>query len=136
MGRTGENYLLAGHWHSAKELAAMVQQVIGVTRPAVTCPMWVARAAVPAATMYARMRGAEALVTTESLHALCANRHVLHEKATRELGYEPRPTLETVRDIYAWLDAAGLISRGATRGWRSSPPRRVALLGLSRMRPR
>jgi hypothetical protein len=106
-GRTGENYLLAGHWQSTTDLAALVEQVVGVRPPAFTCPMWLARAVAPVSMVYARMVGREVLFTTESLYALRANRHVLHDKATRELGYQPRPTLETVRDLYQWFASAG-----------------------------
>ncbi|HSP99999.1 MAG TPA: NAD-dependent epimerase/dehydratase family protein [Candidatus Dormibacteraeota bacterium] len=121
-GRSGENYLLAGHWQSTTDLAALVEQVVGVRPPAVTCPMWLARAVAPVPMVYARMVGREALFTTESLYALRANRHVVHDKATRELGYQPRPTLETVRDLYQWFASAGRLSHGTRSvNWHGVP---------------
>lgn len=128
-GRTGENYLLAGHWHSMKDLASMAERVVGVRPPAFICPMWLARAVAPASMVYARIVGREALFTPDVLHALRANRHILHDKATRELGYQPRPTLETVRDIYQWFASAGWISLGSTIvNWHGGLPERSGVV--------
>jgi dihydroflavonol-4-reductase len=35
------------------------------------------------------------------------HRHISHEKASRELGYQPRPFQETVRDTIEWFREAG-----------------------------
>jgi dihydroflavonol-4-reductase len=39
------------------------------------------------------------------LNALRSNRHVSHARATRELGYHPRPLRETVADTLQWFAA-------------------------------
>jgi dihydroflavonol-4-reductase len=109
-GRTGENYLLSGHWHSIVELAAMARQVTGVRAPSFACPMWLARMGAPFVAAYARFMGQEPLFTPESLHALRANRCISREKAGRELGYAARPARETVADVYAWFLAEGVLS--------------------------
>lgn len=110
-GRTGENYLVSGQWHSLRELAALAEQITGVAPPTFTCPMRVGRLVAPVSTLYAHLAGREPLFTAESLHALCGNRTVLHDKAARELGYAPRPTFDTVRDVYDWFAAAGMMPR-------------------------
>ena len=110
-GRTGENYLLSGHWQSVEDLAAMVEEITGVRPPPVTCPMWLARVAAPFVVTYGRVVGREPLFTSESLHALRANRRILHEKATRELGHAPRPTVESIRAVYESFARAGVIRR-------------------------
>jgi len=43
------------------------------------------------------------MFTPESLHALATDPTVSGQKAARELGHFPRPTQDTVADIYAWL---------------------------------
>ena len=108
-GRTGENYLLSGHWHSARDIAETARTVTGVRPPVLTCPIWLASLAAPFATIYGRAVGREPLFTTEALHALGANRRVIHDKASRELGYEPRPIRESVRATYEWFAEAGVI---------------------------
>jgi dihydroflavonol-4-reductase len=47
--------------------------------------------------------------TPAAVKALQAHRLVSHEKATRELGYRPRPFEETVRDVLEWFSRAGLL---------------------------
>jgi dihydroflavonol-4-reductase len=37
------------------------------------------------------------------------HRSISHEKATRELGYAPRPFEETVRDTMDWFRRAGML---------------------------
>ena len=109
-GRTGENYLLGGRWHSLDELATIAGAVTGVRRPALTCPMWLARLGAPFAVAYGRVMGREPLFTMESLHALRANRSIVHEKAARELGHAPRPVEQTIAAVYGWFAAAGAIA--------------------------
>lgn len=114
-GRTGESYILSGHWFSVPELAAMVEQVTGKRPPRFTSPMWLARTGAPFVELFGRLTGKEALYTRESLAALRSNRSVSHQKATAELGYRPRPTVETVEDTYHWLVEAGIVPPGAIR---------------------
>jgi dihydroflavonol-4-reductase len=111
-GRTGENYLLAGHRHSIVALAALAEQATGVRAPRVAAPMWLARATSPAGLWWAHWRRTQPLFTPESLHALWTDPTVSSAKATRELGYEPRPTQETVSDVYGWFREAGMLPAG------------------------
>ncbi|MDP7039761.1 MAG: NAD-dependent epimerase/dehydratase family protein [Myxococcota bacterium] len=106
-GRSGENYLLSGHWHSMLELAQMAQEVTGVKRPGLVTPMWLARAWAPFQMTFDRMRGARPLYTTEALEALRGNRQVSNVKAKEELEFDPRPIRESVADIYAWFEKEG-----------------------------
>jgi len=47
----------------------------------------------------------------EALHALKhGNRNISHDKATRDLGYSPRPLAETIRAAVEWQREAGHIS--------------------------
>jgi hypothetical protein len=66
-------------------------------------PMAVAKLAAPAGLWWANRTAGEPLFTPESLHALETDPTVSGAKAARELGYFPRPTQQTVADIYTWL---------------------------------
>ncbi len=106
-GRAGESYILSGYWRSVRELAELAAAITGVPAPKLTSPMWAARLGAPFMTAFNRVTGIEPLYTSEALDALEANHVLSHAKAARELGYSPRPTPETVRDLYTWFGANG-----------------------------
>lgn len=108
-GRTGELYLLGGHWVSYQDLAKRFEKVCGRPAPKFICPMWLARAVAPAALVVSRVTGLPALFTPESLNALRANRDIRHTKAENELGYKARPFDESIVDIFNWFKEAGLV---------------------------
>lgn len=106
-GRTGENYLLAGHYRTLDELAAMVQDVTGILKPRWTVPTWVAMAGLPFTALHARITGQEARFSRAALRAITHHQQISHEKAAQELGYAPRPLRQTIEDAYSWLRQAG-----------------------------
>jgi dihydroflavonol-4-reductase len=109
-GRTGESYLLTGHYRSVEQVADAAQRVTGVPRPRLVCPKWVAEIGAPFMDLAAwAMRGGEPLYTSESLMPLELRMAYDRSKAAKELGYEPRPFEDTVRDAYAWMLARGVI---------------------------
>lgn len=107
---SGTKYLLSGHWVSVAEIAAMVAEITGVPAPSFTCPTWLALCGAPLLSSFDRLRGRQPLYTTMSIKSLQYHRHVSHEKATRELGYQPRPFRETLADTLQWFREAGMLS--------------------------
>jgi dihydroflavonol-4-reductase len=108
-GRSGERYLLSGARRSLRELGTVVEQVTGKKAPGFVSPMWLARASAPFATGWARLTGKRARLTAESLHALRNHQQVSHEKASRELGYQPRSLEETVTATFDWFKEAHVV---------------------------
>lgn len=108
-GRRGERYLLSGSWWSVAALAREVARISGTRPPRLVAPMALARIGAPFVEIASRLAGAEPLYTRESLRALRGHRDVRHDKATRELGYAPRPLETTLADTLAWF---------GSRGWR------------------
>lgn len=109
-GRVGECYILSNRHYEVKEVLNMVKSVCGGRRlPAL--PMWMARAAAPLIGWVARLRRQRPLYTSYSLYILTSNDKFSHDKATMELGYQPRDLYQTVADTVAWLkqkqEAAG-----------------------------
>lgn len=47
------------------------------------------------------------LYTRAMLNALDSNRLITHARATRDLGYSPRPFRETLTDTLAWFAQNG-----------------------------
>ncbi len=108
-GGSGEGYLLGGRWASLSEFADIACSAAGVKPPWFTSPMWLARATAPAATLFARATGTEPLYTSEALHAVRAPSRISSAKASRELGFSPRPLEQTIQESLAWFREAGQI---------------------------
>jgi dihydroflavonol-4-reductase len=103
----GAEYLLSGHWVSMQGIGDIMQEISDASIPGFVCPMPVARFAAPFATAYSRVFKKRPIFTSVSLNALRANHNVSHEKATRELGYHPRPFKETLTDTMKWFESNG-----------------------------
>ena len=109
-GRTGESYLLTGHYRTVLQIGDVAQQITGVRRPRIVCPKWVADVGAPFMDLAAwALRSGEPLYTSESLMPLMLRMAYDRTKAERELGYQARPFEETVRDSYAWMLARGVL---------------------------
>jgi dihydroflavonol-4-reductase len=114
-GGKGEKYLLSGQWLSFADLAKTVKETVGVDVPRFVSPIWLAKLGAPFSCFLARYRKRRPLYTVKSLRVLCeSNRCISHEKASKELGYQPRPIAETIRDSYRWFQEAGMLPRSDT----------------------
>lgn len=109
-GRVGDNYLLSGFWHSARQLALFGEEITGVAPPRFDIPLRLAGALAPIGDAWGRLRGREPRLNSDTLAALRATHHISHAKAAKELGYTPRSIRESVHDAYRWFDDAGMLS--------------------------
>ena len=109
-GRRGQNYLLPGHHQTLRELATLAEQVSGVPAPRVTAPMWFARLWGPIAATMSRRTGSPLWSTSEALHALHFSPPVSGTRAESELGHKPRPTHDTIGDLFYWFSDRGTLS--------------------------
>jgi len=103
MGSLRRSYIISGHWHSIAEVSQMVSEITGQRAPRVTVPLQLAQWAEPLMVRWATLNGSQPLYTKAMLNALRSNCHISHDRATRELGYYPRPFLETLRDTLDWF---------------------------------
>ena len=112
-GRPGEGYLLGGRWCSMRGVAEAAAEVTGVPAPRWDAPAWLATATAPLVAWVTGLLGKEPLYTPEALHAVFkGSRDIRSDKAARELGFRCRPLADTLRDTYAWFEAAGRLRRG------------------------
>jgi dihydroflavonol-4-reductase len=105
----GRMYLLSGHWKAVSEIAGAVCEASGRTAPR-CLPLGLAAAGAPLVETWCRLTGMKPLYTRMSLGALRSNRYISHERATRELGYRPRPFDETLADTFEWFRDRGLLT--------------------------
>ncbi len=108
-GRKNESYLLTGNYAPMAALADLAQAITGVRPPRLTSPMWLARLGAPVMERVAKLTRSEPLYTSESLLALRANKVYSKAKSSKELDYRPRPLEHTVRDVYGWFAARGML---------------------------
>jgi len=109
-GRKGEKYLLGGHYHSLIDVASIIQKQTGRKTVRFVVPFWLAKVGLPFITAYSRISHADPLYTSESLKILeKSNKQISNLKARNELGFNPRPLDETIRDTFQWFKETGVI---------------------------
>ncbi len=106
----GSSFLLAGRWSSFSEIADIVSKFSGVPAPSFFCPLWLAEFGAPFVTLYDRIRQRRPLYTSFAVKTIKTSPQVSHEKATRELGYHPRPLEESIRDTLEWFREIGILN--------------------------
>jgi dihydroflavonol-4-reductase len=108
----GATYILSNQWASLRAIAEMVEAAGGARSPRFTFPVWMAYLGIGPMRLMAALQGKQSLFTRQSLDsALSSNHHILHDHATADLGYQPRPLEETVADTVDWLEEIGLFTR-------------------------
>jgi len=109
-GRSGQKYLISGHWHSLKELSGLLTEITGKRVVSTVLPFGVARLGLPFIQLYSRITGNDPLYTSESLEILAnGNKFINHSKATLELLHKPRPLKETLTDLINWFNQNNFI---------------------------
>lgn len=102
----GSCYILSGHWLSIRQVAALAAQISGTRAaraPRLIVPLWLARLGLPLMEKLATLRGSQPLYTSAMLSALHSNRLITYARAGRDLGYSPRPFMDTLTDTLAWF---------------------------------
>jgi dihydroflavonol-4-reductase len=108
-GQKGERYLLGGNYLTLTELAATAAQIYGVKPPSFVAPVWLAKLGAPFVEGFAAMRGKVPLFTSGAVETVQHHALVSHEKATRALGYEPRPIRQTLEETIGWFKQTGAL---------------------------
>jgi dihydroflavonol-4-reductase len=118
-GRTNESYILSGHYRTIADLSQLASRFTGVAPPRWVAPAWLANAGAPVLEAWAAITKREPLFTRESVAALQCNPRMVRTKAFDELGHNPRPTEESVRDAHAWFAAQGQLPLVREEGTRT-----------------
>jgi nucleoside-diphosphate-sugar epimerase len=110
-GRKGEKYIFASEFLTTDELLGYFEEVTGRARPSLR---------LPAPVMYGIARASSTLLTRffptvrqrltpGAIRILVQHRHADTSKAQEELGFEPTPVVEGIRDAYEWFASQGHI---------------------------
>ena len=102
-GLCGSSYILSGQRMSVRYLLDTVHEVTGLGFPRFKIPLPLAEFAARFTPLYYQLSQSSPRFTPYSLEVLQSNSFISHAKATRDLGYQPRPLLESVHDAIQWF---------------------------------
>jgi dihydroflavonol-4-reductase len=97
-GRVGERYLISEKMITNAEVARIAADAAGVAPPAKSLPLTMSYALATLGTVKSRLRGTDEQLSLPSLRLMRAEAAVDCAKARRELGWEPRPVEESIRE--------------------------------------
>jgi dihydroflavonol-4-reductase len=97
-GRQGERYLISEKMISNADVVRIAAEAAGVPAPTKSIPLPVSYALATAGSIKAKLRGTDERLSLGSLRLMRAEAPVDHGKAVRELGWEPRPVEESIRE--------------------------------------
>ena len=97
-GRNGERYLISERMIPLKDVVKIAADEAGVPPPrrSISVPVLYGLGAL--GSLRARLTGKDAELSLASVRMMRAEAHVDHSKAGRELGWEPRPIEESIRE--------------------------------------
>jgi dihydroflavonol-4-reductase len=102
-GRKGESYILSGQKLSVRYMLETVREVTGKAFASIKIPFSLAEIASRYTPWYYQRMKVKPRFTPYSLEVLQSNSNISYAKAARELGYKPRPAIETIADTVRWF---------------------------------
>ena len=109
LGRVGERYILGGENLSLARILVEVAHAAGTRAPRIQVPYTVAYPVAIGAELMARLSGKEPFITLDGVRMAQKKMYFTSEKASRELGYTPRPARHAIVDAVGWFKANGYL---------------------------
>jgi dihydroflavonol-4-reductase len=97
-GRIGERYLVSEKMIDNAEVVRIAAEAVGVPPPAKSMALPVSYAMAALGSIKARLTGTDERLSLDSLRLMRAEAPVDCAKAKRELGWQPRPVEESIRE--------------------------------------
>lgn len=104
-GRIGERYLISERMIALSEVVRIAADEAGVPPPRRSIPVPVLYALGALGSLRARLTGKDAELSLTSVRMMRAEAPVDHSKAVRELGWQPRPVEESIREAARFWSA-------------------------------
>lgn len=104
-GQPGERYILGSENRTLHQILEDLASISGRKPPSIELPYFVAWVAGVAGTALANVTGNPPRVSLEAVRMAKQKVWVSHEKATRELGYNPRPARDALVDAVRWFES-------------------------------
>lgn len=101
-GRTGESYIIAGPPHTIVEAAQMIEKITGIPGPSLHVPQGVFKVIAAVAGALESFVSVPEDFAEEQWRMNALTYIASSEKARRELGFDPRPLEEGLKETMAW----------------------------------
>jgi dihydroflavonol-4-reductase len=110
-GTPGERYLLGSENVDVETMAKLVTEETGVAPKVVLPPAWLLATIATVAETVSSITGKEPMMTRALVRELTSSKGIVFDcsKAKRELGLEPRPAREVVREAARWAAFVGVV---------------------------
>lgn len=108
-GRCGEVYILSGENMDQMGQIRVLQEAAGVVGRCYGIRPWQLLMMAWIAYVYHWLRDTTPGVTLDEARIVVSNSVISHEKAARELEFEPRPMRDTIVDTITWFREAGML---------------------------
>ena len=107
-GKTGERYILGGYNMTLKEILYEIASLTGHAPPRIRLPHTALLPIAYFSEAWAKVTGgSEPRVTVDGVRMSRKMMFFSSDKAQRELGYQPRPIREALRDAMEWFRSHG-----------------------------
>lgn len=106
-GRKGEAYILSGEPIDQMKQTLIIQEASGAHGRLYGIHVWQLKMIAATAWVYNWVRNTVPGVTLDEARIISSNSTISHEKATRELGFQPRHMRDTMFDAIAWFRQNG-----------------------------
>ena len=103
-GRSGERYILGGHYRQLRAMTRKVCEIAGRKPPRIHLPAWSLKAIYPFVKLYSLIARKDPPYTLEMLNSTVKGELISIEKAKQELGYSPLPIEKTLTDTLNWFE--------------------------------
>lgn len=101
-GRVGERYLISEKMIANADVVRIAAEAAGVAAPTKTIPLALSYAMAALGSVKARLKGTDERLSLGSLRLMRAEAPVDCSKAKRELGWQPRPVEDAIREAATW----------------------------------
>ena len=109
-GKTGQNYIVGGEYHMYSYIAELMEEQLGRTVLLGTIPNFVSYLGLPYEYVKSLITKKPRVLTVDTLHTgRTGNKVVPSTLARSELGHNPRPLEDTIRDMVSFFQKRGLI---------------------------
>jgi dihydroflavonol-4-reductase len=110
-GHRGERYMLVAENHELRDFASMVTKLTGIKVPHAPLPRWMIPVAIPSTGLLMRALGKKDILTVQEAREFIGRWGWFDpSKSKDELGFEARPTRETLDHTIRWLVHSGALS--------------------------